>query len=90
MAEIKKVEVTGEELARRIQVQLEFSVRDAEEMLNKELVKGIAAQVGKDWLKLNKKKVLAGLKAEDIAKLVIRAIVQKAVFNLAVEMAEND
>lgn len=89
MAEIKKVEVTGEELGRRIRVQLEFSLQDAEEMLNKELIKSIAERISKDWIKINRKKAFAQLSPEEIAKEVTRAIVQKAVFNLAMEMANE-
>jgi hypothetical protein len=89
MAEIKKVEITGEELERRIRVQLEFTVRDAEEMLNKELIKKIADLVAKEWVKKYSKKMPVILKPDDIGKQVTKAIVQKAVFNLAVEMAHD-
>jgi hypothetical protein len=89
MAEIKKVEVTGDELERRIRVQLEFTVRDAEEMLNKKLVEKIADVMAKEWVKKHSKKMPVILKPDDIGRQVVKAIVQKAVFNLAVEMAHD-
>lgn len=89
MAEIKSIEVTGEELQRRIRVVLEYGITETEAMFNQELAKRIAELASLEWIKRNKKKLLKTLDDDDIGKRVIRAIVAKAVFNLAVEHANE-
>lgn len=89
MAEVKEVIISGEELARRIRVVLEYSIQESEALLNKELVARIAGGISKEWFKDNRKKIMTQLKPDEIAKEVMRAIVAKAVFHLAVEQAHD-
>lgn len=89
MGEIKKVEITGEELERRIRVQLEFSVQDAEAMLNQELMKAVANKISHQFWEKNKKAILKKIDLDTISEYIVKAIVQKAVFNLALEMADQ-
>ena len=89
MARVVDVQVTGEELARRIRVQLEFSIQDAEQMLNQELIRQVAAKISGAWIRLNKRKLDHKFSVEEVIREVNRAIVDKAVFNLAVERAQN-
>jgi hypothetical protein len=85
MAEVKAVKVTGEELERRIRVELEYRASETEPMLNAEVLKQIAVLVAKEYYRKNKAKLLSGLSVSVIQERVLAAIARKAVFDLATE-----
>lgn len=85
MAEVKRASISGEELERRIRVELEYRANETEPMLNEQILKQVAILVAKDFYNKNKKKLMQGLSIEKIQTQVLAAIVKKAVFDLATE-----
>lgn len=90
MAEVKSVEVTGEELARRVRVVLEMSIQESEPIFNEEVRRELARQVAEKLWKEKRKKLMAEVDVRAIGKEVVKAIVGKAIFNLAVEHANGN
>lgn len=90
MAQIKAIEITGEELERRIRVTLEYSIQETEAFLNNELMRRLADKIATEYFKKKHKELMANLKTEALAKEVTHAIVVKAVLNLAMENANGN
>lgn len=85
MAELKDVKITGDELKRRVQVTVEYAIHDTETMFNSELVKAVAAKVAAEYVKKAKPKI----DFKEIEKRLMDAIIRKAIFNLALEEAND-